>query len=142
MNKCRNHQSIRLMKSKKRKKKFILFILFLMKKFLTKSITYTSQKQYSKTIFPKKSWKKTQKYLPNIFIKTFFLYCNLDVPIWFKTWKYPQHLKRNQNIRKIGADQLLFYQMYLRYMKDIFKTKCRLSLTKCCLNISEGFERF
>ena len=54
----------------------------------------------------------------------------------------PQHLKRNQNIRKIGADQLLFYQKYLRYMKDIFKTKCRLSLTKYCLNISEGFERF
>ena len=140
MNKFKNHQSIRLMKSKKRQKKFILFIFFSYEKVLNENNSLHTAKTIQQNNIPKKTMEENSKVFAQYFHENIFLYCNLDVPIWFKTWKYPQHLKRNQQFRKIGADQLLFYQMYLRYMKDIFKTKCRLS--KYCLNISEGFEKF
>ena len=39
------------------------------------------------------------------------------------------------------TDPLPFYLIYLRYMKDIFSTKFRLTLMKSCLNIHVDFAK-
>ena len=39
----------------------------------------------------------------------------------------------------MAADPLAFYQIYQRYMQNVFATKSRLSLMKYYLNINVGF---
>ena len=47
--------------------------------------------------------------------------------------------KRNQRLEKITADPLAFYLIYVKYMKDVFTTKCRLNLITTYLNINVDF---
>ena len=41
---------------------------------------------------------------------------------------WPQLSKINSRLQKITTDSLAFYLIYLKYMKDVFTTKCRLTL--------------
>ena len=44
--------------------------------------------------------------------------------------------KRNPRLQKITTDPLAFYLIYLKDMKDVFTTKCRITLIISYLNIT------
>ena len=54
INKFKNHPSIKVIKSRKKKSKLLLLAMFLMKKFLTKLGNYKLRKQHNKMIFQQK----------------------------------------------------------------------------------------
>ena len=54
INKFKNHPSIKVIKSRKKKSKLLLLDMFLMKKFLTKLGNYKLRKQHNKMIFQQK----------------------------------------------------------------------------------------
>ena len=72
INKFKNHSSIQVIKSRKKKSKLLLLIMFPMKKFLTKlgQGYYKPRQGYNKMTFQHKFWKKTQRYLLDMSMKT------------------------------------------------------------------------
>ena len=50
-----------------------------------------------------------------------------------------QFSKRIQRLQKMTTDQLVFYLIYLKYMKDAFTCKYRLIWMKSYLNINVDF---
>ena len=110
--------------------------MFLMKKFLRKSGNYKLRKHHNKMIFQQKFWKKTQKCLLDIFIKT-FLYWELDFPIWFKScWCDPAFKKKSKtskdNYRPITIlpdiskiyERCLYNQMQTYFDNLLSKYQC------------------
>ena len=47
-----------------------------------------------------------------------------------------------KDFKKITTDPFVFYLIYLKYVKDVFAIKLRLSLIKSYLNISVDFARY
>ena len=54
----------------------------------------------------------------------------------------PAFKKKMKDFKKITTDPFVFYLIYLKYVKDVFAIKLRLSLIKSYLNISVDFARY
>ena len=76
--------------------------------------------------------------LLDIFMKTFCIE-NSIFSSDLKVADVTPAFKRNQRLQKITTDPLAFYQIYLKYMNDVFTIKFRLTLVKSDLTINVNF---
>ena len=113
-----------------------------MKKFLTKLGNYKLLQRHSNNDIPTKILKENSEVFARYFHKnTNFWIENSIFPSDLKLPMLSQLSKRNQRLQKITTDPLAFYLIYLKYMKDVFTTKYRLTLIISYLNINVDFAK-
>ena len=110
--------------------------------FLNEIRKLQSTKTTQKNDIPTKFLKENSEVLARYFHKKInFCIENSIVPSDLKVPDVTPTFKKKSKTYKITTDPLAFYPIYLKYMKDVFATKFRLTLIISYLNINVDFAK-
>ena len=142
INKFKNHPSIKVRKSRKKEEQTFTFSYVSYQEVLNKIRKLQTATTIQQIDIPAKILKENSEVFVRYFHKnTNFCIENSIFPSDLKVADVTPAFKRNQRLQKITTDPLAFYLIYLKYMKDVFTTKCRLTLIISYLNINVDFAK-
>ena len=135
INKFKNHPSIKVIKSRKKEEQTFTF-------------NYVSYEEVLNEIRKLQTTKTTQQNdIPTKILKenseVFARYFHKNINFCIENSIFPSDLKVADVTPafKKKSDPLAFYLIYLKYMKDVFTTKCRLTLVISYLSINVDFAK-
>ena len=140
INKFKNHPSIKVRKSRKKEEQTFTFSYVSYQEVLNKIRKLQTATTIQQIDIPAKILKENSEVFVRYFHKnTNFCIENSIFPSDLKVADVTPAFKRNQRLQKITTDPLAFYQIYLKYMNDVFTIKFRLTLVKSDLTINVNF---
>ena len=142
INKVKNHPSIKLIKSRKKEKQTFTFSYVSYEEVLNEIRKLQTTKTTQQNDIPTKILKKNSEVFAGYFQKDInFCIENSIFPSDLKVSDVTPAFKRNPRLQKITTDPLAFYLIYLKYMKDVFTAKYRLTLIISYLSINVDFAK-
>ena len=142
INKFKNHPSIKVIKSRKKEEQTFTLNYVSYEEVLNEIRKLQTATTIQQNDIPTKILKENSE--------VFARYFHKNINFWIENSIFPSDLKlpmlsqlskRNQRLQKITTDPLAFYLIYLKYMKDVFTTKCTLTLIISYLNINVDFAK-
>ena len=140
INKFKNHPSIKVIKSRKKEEQTFTFNYVSYEEVLNEIRKLQTATTIQQNDIPTKILKNKSEVFPRYFHENIhFCIENSIFPSDLKVVDVTQLSKSNQRLQKITSDPLAFYLIYLRYMKDAYPTKFRVTSIKSYLNINVDF---
>ena len=141
INKFKNHPSIKVIKSRKKEEQTFTFRYVSYEEVLNEIRKLQIKKTTQQNDIPTKILKKNSEVFAGYFQKNInFCIENSIFPSDLKVADVTPAFKKKSKTSKDNYP-LAFYLIYLKYMKDVFTTKCRLTLIISYLNINVDFAK-